>query len=129
MGIEPPEPSSPMQIPTMNAPIQAIVSGGLSKCAFSFSARKDVVPEEGLEPSQPRGPRDFESRASTNSATPARGIVRSRPGSLTEKEAKHDPSTAPGVLPEPNVDALKLLPDRRKCESQPSLYADPAAIG
>ncbi len=25
----------------------------------------DMVPEEGLEPSQPQGPRDFESRAST----------------------------------------------------------------
>ena len=87
------------------------------------------MPEEGLEPSQPQGPRDFESRASTNSATPARGIVRSRPGSLTEKEAKHDPSAAAGVPLEPNVDALKSLPDRRKCEFQPSLYADPVAIG
>ena len=35
------------------------------------SASRGLVPEEGLEPSWPQGPRDFESRASTNSATPA----------------------------------------------------------
>ena len=38
-----------------------------------------LVPEEGLEPSQPRGPRDFESRASTSSATPAGWHSRLRP--------------------------------------------------
>ena len=53
------------------------------------SARRGdtLVPEEGLEPSWPQGPRDFESRASTNSATPAipRGHRRAgaRKGSLT----------------------------------------------
>ena len=35
------------------------------------AASRGLVPEEGLEPSWPQGPRDFESRASTNSATPA----------------------------------------------------------
>ena len=31
----------------------------------------DVVPKEGVEPSCPQGARDFESRASANSATSA----------------------------------------------------------
>ena len=30
-----------------------------------------MVPEAGLEPAQPKRPRDFKSLASTNSATPA----------------------------------------------------------
>ena len=30
-----------------------------------------LVPEVGVEPTRSRGPRDFESRASTSSATPA----------------------------------------------------------
>ena len=34
-----------------------------------------VVPEEGVEPSQSEGPRDFESRASASFATPAPGIA------------------------------------------------------
>ncbi len=33
--------------------------------------RKKVVPEVGVEPTRAKGPRDFESRASANSATPA----------------------------------------------------------
>ena len=51
----------------------------------------DMVPEEGLEPSQPRGPRDFESRASTSSATPAGWHSRLRPRAtarLAEASAK-----------------------------------------
>ncbi len=43
-----------------------------------------VVPEEGLEPSQPRGPRDFESRASTSSATPAGWHSSPKERSLTD---------------------------------------------
>lgn len=34
-----------------------------------------MVPEEGVEPSQSEGPRDFESRASASFATPAPGIA------------------------------------------------------
>ena len=32
---------------------------------------KLLVPEVGVEPTRPQGPRDFESRASTNFTTPA----------------------------------------------------------
>jgi hypothetical protein len=34
-----------------------------------------MVPGEGIEPSQPQGPRDFKSLASTSSATQARLII------------------------------------------------------
>jgi hypothetical protein len=46
-----------------------------------------VVPGAGIEPAQPRGPRDFKSLASTSSATQARFIV---PGNLffPEKRVK-----------------------------------------
>ena len=36
-------------------------------------ALKNVVPKEGVEPSRPLGPQDFESCASASSATSARG--------------------------------------------------------
>ena len=53
--------------------------------------RRTLVPEEGLEPSWSQGPRDFESRASANSATPASPRDQRRTGAR-----KHSLLTARG---------------------------------
>ncbi len=55
-----------------------------------------VVPEEGIEPSQPQGPRDFESRASTNSATPAKRHVPERADSLPKTQCNRWERVAKG---------------------------------
>ena len=71
------------------------------------AASRGLVPEEGLEPSWPQGPRDFESRASTNSATPA--IPRSHRRTGARKDSL---PTARGRSPPDRVH------DRKRAKSQ-----------
>ena len=52
----------------------------LSWSTYGWKALIYVVPAVGIEPTRPQGTRDFESRASTSSTTPALG------GSLRKAE-------------------------------------------
>jgi Trp operon repressor len=46
-------------------------SGAVLKMADNEKRQRNRVPEEGVEPTLPKRERDFESRASASSATPA----------------------------------------------------------
>ena len=79
--------------------------------------RRTLVPEEGFEPSRSQGPRDFESRASAYSATPAIPRSHRRTGARRDSVP-----TAPqsGPLPSPNrCRVAAVTPSRHKPQRTP----------
>lgn len=57
--------------------------------------KRELVLEEGVEPPRPFGPRDFESRASASSATPATGVTRFYMAPRWRSTVTQDPGSRP----------------------------------
>ena len=70
----------------------------LRKLLWNQAERK-VVPEVGLEPTRSKGTLDFESRASTNSTTPAPERSSSNTASLARKFSEEVSGSAEIIVP------------------------------